>query len=589
MTHIPLLEDLAVIAGLAVLATVLLSRLHLPAVTGLLFTGALIGPHAVGLVSSTETIEMLSEIGVVLLLFTIGLEFSLARIRHIVALVMIGGSLQVGLTVGATVAVATALGEPFGRALFYGFVFALSSTAIVLKALSERRELDAAHGRLIVGTLIFQDLGVVPMMLVIPLLAAPAGSGQAAVGVALALGKAVLVVLATILAARRIVPRILHWVDASNSREVFLLAVLALCIGTSWITSQLGLSLALGAFLGGMIVADTQYGHRAMGDVLPLRDAFVSIFFVSLGMLFDVEVVLAQPVRVGLLLFCFVFVKGLIATIAALFMRFPTRVAWLAGVGLAQFGEFGFVLARIGESSGLVGPEATRPLLAAGIASMVLTPLLLRAAPHITAGERLLAPLAHLLKVRSIDEAGERVQRVSNHVVIVGYGMAGRLVAHALKSCGIECVALELNAETVRAARAAGEPVYYADATSAEALGHAHLERALALVVLINDPQGAVRVIDTARRVAPHVHVLMRTRFVGEREALLRVGATDVVAEEAESGIEVLARLLRWLDVPRETIDRRLDEWSIAMQREDPNRSMRTASDPEADTAEAPP
>jgi CPA2 family monovalent cation:H+ antiporter-2 len=578
VTSIPLLDELAVIAALAVAATVLLSKLHLPAVTGLLVTGVLIGPHAVGLVSSTETIEMLSEIGVVLLLFTIGLEFSLARLKHIVGQVLIGGSLQVGLTVGATVAVATALGEPLGRALFYGFVFALSSTAIVLKALSERRELDAAHGRLIVGTLIFQDLSVVPMMLVIPLLAMPAASGEAAVGVALALGKAALLVVTTIFAARRIVPRILLWVDASNSREVFLLAVLALCIGTSWVTSQLGLSLALGAFLGGMIVADTQYGHRAMGDVLPLRDAFVSIFFVSLGMLFDVNVVLAQPVRVGFLLCSFVFVKGLVATIAALFMRFPPRVAWLAGVGLAQFSEFGFVLARLGESTGLVGSEATRPLLAAGIASMVLTPVLLRAAPHITAGERLLAPLAHLLKVRSIDEAGARVQRVADHVVIVGYGMAGRLVARALKTCGIECVALELNAETVRAARAAGEPVYYADATSPEALGHAHLERARALVILINDAQGALRVVDTARRVAPHVRVLMRTRYVGERAALLRVGATDVVAEEAESGIEVLARLLRWLELPAPMIDLRLGELSIAMQRDDPNRSLRPAT-----------
>jgi CPA2 family monovalent cation:H+ antiporter-2 len=586
VNHIPLLEELAVIAALAVAATVLLSKLRLPAVTGLLFAGALIGPHGVGLVGSTATMDALSEVGVVLLLFTIGLEFSLSRLRHIVGQVLIGGSLQVGLTVGVTLAVASALGEPIGRSLFYGFVFSLSSTAIVLKALSERRELDAAHGRLIVGTLIFQDLSVIPMMLVVPLLGADAQPGDAALQVAIALGKAALVVSATIFAARRIVPRILSWVDGSNSREVFLLAVLALCIGTSWLTSQLGLSLALGAFLGGMVVADTQYGHRAMGDVLPLRDAFVSIFFVSLGMLFDVQVVLAQPLAVGFLLCCFVLIKGLLATIAALFMRFPTRVAWLAGVGLAQFSEFGFVLAKIAESSGVVGPAETSPLLVAGIASMLLTPVLLRIAPHVTAGERLLAPLARLLKVRSIDEAGERVQRVSGHVVIVGYGLAGRLIAAALRTSGIECIALELNAETVRAARAAGEPVYYADGTSAEALGHAHLERARALVLLIHDPQGALRVVDTAKRVAPNVPVLMRTRYVGERAALLHAGVSDVVAEEAESGIEVLARLLHRLEMPRGLIDARLGELSAAMQREDFAGRTPTPSAPKPGDAE---
>jgi CPA2 family monovalent cation:H+ antiporter-2 len=567
VNHIPLLDELAVIAALAVVATVLLSKLQLPAVTGLLITGALIGPHGIGIIDSTAAIEVLSELGVVLLLFTIGLEFSLARLRHIAGQAVLGGSLQVGLTVGATVAVATALGEPLGRALFYGLVFALSSTAIVLKALSERRELDAAHGRLIVGTLIFQDLGVIPMMLIVPLLAPAARAGDAALDIGLALGKAALVVAATIFAARRIVPRVLSWVDASNSREVFLLAVLGLCIGTSWVTSQLGLSLALGAFLGGMIVADTQYGHRAMGDVLPLRDAFVSIFFVSLGMLLDVGVVRAQPVLVAVLLCCFVFVKGLIATLAALVMRFPVRVAWLAGVGLAQFSEFGFVLARIGESSGVVSRADISPLLVAGIASMLLTPVLLRIAPHVTAGERLLAPLAHLLKVRSIDEAGERVRKVTGHVVIVGYGLVGRGIAHALRRSGIDCIALELNAETVRAARAAGEPVYYADGTSAEALGHAHLERARVLVVLIRDPQGALRVVDTAKRVAPQVPVLMRTRFVGEREMLLRAGVSDVVAEEAESGIEVLARLLRRLELPREQIEQHVEALSASMHR----------------------
>ncbi|TKC97151.1 cation:proton antiporter [Polyangium fumosum] len=561
MGHIPLLDEIAVIAALGVLVTVVLSRLSLPTVAGLLFSGALVGPFGFKLVRSIHAIEILAEIGVVLLLFTIGLEFSLARLKSIFRQVALGGIIQVGLTTAVVACVAIALGQPTRRSVFYGFVFALSSTAIVLRALAERRELDAPHGRFIVGTLIFQDLCVVPMVLVVPMLGEGSAGTNMAKDISLALGKATAVVVATIVVARLVVPRALRWVAASRSREVFLLAVLALCVGTAWLTSLAGLSLALGAFLGGMVVADTEYGHRAMGDMLPLRDAFVSVFFVSLGMLFDPRIVLERPLLVLLLLGGFFVAKGLLATIAAIAMRFPARVAWLAGVGLAQFGEFGFVLARLGESAGVVDANATRPLLAAGIASMFFTPVFVRVAPHVTAGQRLLAPLERLIGVRSIDEAdaGE-VHGIADHVVIVGYGVAGKLVARALEACGVSYVVLELNAETVRAARSAAQPVYYGDATSEEALGHAHLEKARALLLLMNDPQAAQRVVDTAKRVAPDVPILMRAHYLLEKPALLRMGATDVVAEEVEGGVEILARLLRWLDVPRNVIDDRVDE-----------------------------
>lgn len=567
MGHIPLLDELAVIAVLGVVVTVVLARLRLPTVAGLLFAGALLGPFGLGMVRSVESIEVLAEIGVVLLLFTIGLEFSLERLKHIFRQVALGGILQVGLTAAVTTGVAVALGEPTSRSVLYGFVFALSSTAIVLRGLTERRELDAPHGRFIVGTLIFQDLCVVPMVLIVPLLAPTASAGNTGVALALALGKAVLVVVATVVIARIVVPRVLSWVDASRSREVFLLAVLALCIGTAWLTSLAGLSLALGAFLGGMVVADTEYGHRAMGDMLPLRDAFVSVFFVSLGMLFDVRVVMDNAVVVTLLLAGFLMAKGFLATLAALAMRFPARVAWLAGVGLAQFGEFGFVLARLAESSGVTDAGTLQPLLTAGILSMFLTPVLVRAAPHVTAGERLLAPLERIIGARGIDDAdtGGRSD-MRDHVLIVGFGVAGKLVAKALGACDIRYVVLELNAETVRTARAGGIPIYYGDATSAEALGHAHAGSARAIVLLMNDPQAAQRVVDTAKRAAPSVPILMRAHYLAEKAALVKMGATDVVAEEVEGGIEILARLLRWLEVPRNVLERRLHEMRESTQ-----------------------
>jgi CPA2 family monovalent cation:H+ antiporter-2 len=501
-----------------------------------------------------HAIEVLAEVGVVLLLFTIGLEFSLERLRNIFQQVALGGVLQVGLTIAVTVGVALAVGEPAGRAVLYGFVFALSSTAIVLRALAERQELDAPHGRMIVGTLIFQDLCVVPMVLIVPLLGAPGQPSAAAMDIAFALAKAALTVIGTLGVARFVVPRILGWVDASRSREVFLLAILALCIGTAWLTSLVGLSLALGAFLGGMVVAETEYGHRALGDMLPLRDAFLSVFFVSLGMLFDVQLVMARPWLIGGLLAGFLLVKGLLATLAAVAIGFPARAAWLAGVGLAQFGEFGFVLVRMAEGDGLISPDASAPLLAAGIISMFFTPLLVRVAPHITAGEKLLAPLERLIGVRGIDEVDDGAS-LSNHVVIVGYGLAGQLTARTLASCGVPYLVLELSAERVRAAKAQGLPLYYGDATSVEALGHAHLSSARALVLLMNDPPAAKRVVDTARRVAPTVPILMRTRYLGERDMLLHIGARDVVAEEVEGAVEIIARILRWSEVPRNVID----------------------------------
>jgi monovalent cation:H+ antiporter-2, CPA2 family len=257
---------------------------------------------------------------------------------------------------------------------------------------------------------------------------------------------------------------------------------------------------------------------------------------------------------VGGLLLGFLVAKGMLATLAAMAMRFPSRVAWLAGVGLAQFGEFGFVLARLAQANKVVDDAAVSPLLAAGIASMFLTPLLVRAAPHITAGERLLAPLERLIGVRSIDEADES-RKLENHVIIIGFGVAGKLAARTLQAAGAPFVVLELNADNVRRGKEMGLPVYYGDATSEEALGHAHLQEARLVVLLMNDQQAAQRVVDMLRRVAPNVPILMRTRYLAEREGLVKMGARDVVAEEVEGAVEVIARLLRSIELPRNVIE----------------------------------
>ncbi len=555
-----LLEEITVIATVSVIVTLLLGRLKLPVVAGLVLSGALVGPKALSLAHDPEAIEVIAEVGVIFLLFTIGLEFSLSRLKNIFRQVALGGLLQVGVTTIVTSLVCLGLDLSFPEAVVYGFVFALSSTALVLRTLGERGELDAPHGRFIVGTLIFQDLCIVPMVLIVPLLANGLDKPETWQAIMFALGKAALVVVLLFATSRKVIPYLFRWVDASRSNEVFILTVLCLCIGTAYLTSLTGLSLALGAFLAGMIVADTDFRHRAMGDILPLRDVFVSFFFVSLGMFFDFQLLAEKPMEVGLLLLAFIGGKGLIAILAASFMRFPPRAAWLAGVGLAQFGEFGFIILQLAIQEGVVVESEIGTLLNAGILSMFLTPLLVYKAPHFTAGERALDPLAKLLRARSAEELEDRTVGHSDHVVVIGYGLAGRLLTNSLSRLKIEAVALEMNSDNVELGRKLGDPVYYADATSEEALGHAHVESCRAIVIMINDNQAIERVISTIARMKVEAPVFVRTQYMRESEKLSHELPVNVVASEVEGGLEILSLVLNQLKIPRNLIVREIDQ-----------------------------
>jgi CPA2 family monovalent cation:H+ antiporter-2 len=555
-----LLEEITVIATVSVIVTLILGRLKLPVVAGLVLSGALVGPKALSLAHDPEAIEVIAEVGVIFLLFTIGLEFSLSRLKNIFRQVALGGLLQVGVTTLVTSLVCLSMNLSIPEAIVYGFVFALSSTALVLRTLGERGELDAPHGRFIVGTLIFQDLCIVPMVLIVPLLINGLDKPETWQAIMLALVKAALVVVLLFAISRKVIPLLFRWVNASRSNEVFILTVLCLCIGTAYLTSLTGLSLALGAFLAGMIVADTDFRHRAMGDILPLRDVFVSFFFVSLGMFFDFQLLAEKPVEVGLLLLAFIGGKGLIAILAASFMRFPPRAAWLAGVGLAQFGEFGFIILQLAIQEGVVIENEIGTLLNAGILSMFLTPLLVYKAPHFTAGERALDPLAKLLRARSAEELEDRTVGHSDHVVVIGYGLAGRLLTNSLSRLKIEAVALEMNSDNVELGRKLGDPVYYADATSEEALGHAHVESCRAIVIMINDNQAIERVISTIARMKVEAPVFVRTQYMRGSEKLQNELPVNIVASEVEGGLEILSLVLNQLQIPRNLIIREVDQ-----------------------------
>lgn len=559
MDLVNFLREVAIVAAAGVVAAVLMAWIRLPAVAGFLLAGALVGPHAFALVEDPKTIGTLAEVGVVLLLFTIGLEFSLERFARIWNMVVIGGGLQIGLTTLVVMGICLALGFNVSQGVFVGFVLAQSSTSIVLQNLSRRREVDTPHGRFIVGAQIFQDLVMVPKMLVIPLLAGRGGDNFA-LDLGWALGKAALMVAAVVTLSRLVIPPIFRRVAAARSREAFLLAILVTCIGTAYMTSMAGLSLALGAFLSGLVIAGSPFGQRAMTDILPLRDLFASLFFLSLGMYFDIQAVLQHPIAVVLVFVGILFGKSLVAALAAMAMRFPARVAVIGGVGMAPFSEMGFVLATMPLAAGLVSPDVLKIIFAAGIPTMFITPLMMALAPSFSAGAALLRPLERILGTRGISQQAERDERISSHVIIAGYGLAGRLLAQSLKATGIRYLILELNAETVRSAREAREPAYYADVTSEEALSHAHIDKARALVLLINDADAVRRTISNAKRISPDLPVYVRAHYLSEQPRLNGAGAHDIVVEELEAGIELMARVLRDSGVPRNVITERVKD-----------------------------
>jgi monovalent cation:H+ antiporter-2, CPA2 family len=552
------LTELVAVFGVAVLVVLVLSRFRLPTIAGFIVAGALIGPSGLELVGhegSNQHIQSLAEVGVVLLLFTIGLEFSLARLRLIWRTIALGGGLQVTLTIAAVLGVGAAARVSVPRGVFFGFLVAMSSTAIVLRALTERRETDAPHGRMIVGVLVFQDMCVIPMMLLVPMLA---GAGGAPIQIAWALGKAVVLVVGTVIVAREVAPRVLSIVARTQQRELFLLSALLACVGIAWLTSLFGLSLALGAFLAGIALADSEYGHQALSEVLPFREAFTSLFFISIGMLFDVRVLMAQPLAVFGLAAAVLVGKALIAAIAAAVIGFPLRVAVLAGVGLAGIGEFSFVLAQAGASYGLLAPGEQQLFVAVSVITVVVTPIAFRLGPHLAAGMSRLRPLEQRLGAYEPAPAASHGEVLSGHVVIAGYGVAGRLLGEALAATEVPYTITELNPETVRAARKRGEVAHYGDITSRENCERLGLPHARELVILINDPDAARRAVSTARRMVPRLPIVVRTKYLADAPRLKELGATDVIAEELETAMEVVARVLRAAGVPRNIISERL-------------------------------
>ena len=557
----PLFEDLLIILLVSVPVAFACLRLKLPMLVGLMLTGIVIGPYGLGWIKELEAIEILAEIGVMLLLFTIGLEFSLNRLREMKKLVLIGGGLQVLLTVGITTAVAIFFGRSFNQALFFGFLVALSSTAIVLKSYIERNEVDSPHGRVGVGILLFQDISVVLMMLIIPILGGK--DSLSFTSVAKNLGGSLLALIVIVLASAFLIPQILRLVGKLRSPEVFLLTVVLLFLGISFATSQFGLSLALGAFIAGMVLAESDYSHQITADILPFRDVFNSIFFVSIGLLLSVGALLENLWNVLLLVVFLLAIKFLIIWAIVRLMGFPQRISVIAAFGLAQIGEFSFILAKAGKGVDLLSGSDYQSFLAASIISMIATPFMISFAP------KLGYFVQNLFKYKPDETDSPKTEEeihltssggLHNHVIIVGYGLNGRNLARVLRSTGISYAVLDLNAETVRKAKAKGEKINYGDSTRREVLHHAHIQEAHALVLAISDPQAARRTVKQAREMNPDLYILVRTRYTSEITELLNLGANEVIPEEFETSIEIFSRVLLCYRIDRLTIENQISK-----------------------------
>jgi CPA2 family monovalent cation:H+ antiporter-2 len=548
------LRDLVIIFTLSIGIVLLSHRLHLPAIVGLLLTGAIVGPYGLRLVHDIEAVESLAEVGVILLLFTIGIEFSLKALLSLKRIVGIAGTVQVGLSILAAFLTARLVGRGEGEAALWGFLVALSSTAIVLKLLGALGEIDSPHGRIAVGVLIFQDLSVVPMMLLIPVLTGREASPWVSFGFVMA--KAIVVVLIVLVGARTVIPLLLHQVVRTRSHELFILSIVVLCFGTAWLTSLAGLSLALGAFVAGILLSESEYGQQALADVLPLRDLFSSLFFVSVGMLFNVQFVAQQLVTILVIVGSILIGKTAIGAAATLAMGYPPRTAVLVGLALAQIGEFSFVLARAGFAAGLIDDMIYQEFVAAAVVTMLATPFLWQAAPLLADWTARRWP--PWLQGHRDEGPPLEVVRLRDHVIVVGYGLNGRNVARTLAAAHIPYVVLEMNPETVRNERRQGTPIYYGDASQEAVLRHAHIHTARVLVVAISDAAATRRVVELARRLNPGVSIIARTRYSQEVAPLVALGANEVIPEEFETSIEIFARVLRHYLVPREDIERQI-------------------------------
>ena len=555
--EIPILKDIVVILGLSIFIILVFQKLKVPSLLGFLLAGIIAGPHAFNLISSRHEVELLSEIGIIFLLFIIGIELSLKGLASMKKMILLGGGVQVGGTILITAAIAYFFGIDINSGIFLGFLFSLSSTAIVLKLFQERGEVTSPHGRITVAILIFQDIIVVPMMLLTPLLAGKAENIWLTIGILLLkiLGVGIVIYLLAIY----VVPRVFKMVVKTKNRELFILTTIVFCFAIAWLTSSVGLSLALGAFFAGLIISESDYSHQATANVLPFREIFISFFFISVGSLLNLKFFFSHIHWILLLIVGVILLKMLIIAFTVILLKYPPRTVFMVVFSIFQVGEFSLLLSTEGLKNGLLGENLYQYFLAISIITMGLTPFIMNYANQLTYYlVRIPIPTAvkHRLNHLRKNAPKEEIQKeaLKDHLVIIGYGINGKNISKAARNTNIPYTIVDLEPEAFQEAKKKEEPITFGDATNPVILKHLNVQEARVVVIAISDPAATKKIIQAVRAFTQTACIIVRTRYVREIEDNIRLGADEVIPEEFETSIEIFSRVLRKYLIPFDEI-----------------------------------
>ncbi len=553
------LQPVLILLATAVLAVVVFRMLRLPPMLGYLLAGVIIGPHALGWISETDETRHLAEFGVVFLMFSIGLEFSLSKLLTMRRIVFGFGTAQVIVSILLVTVIVWMLGLDWRTGLVLGGALAMSSTAIVIKMLAERAELNSTHGRQVIGVLLFQDLAVIPLLIIIPALATEAGSdtNNFSLMLAVAVLKIITVLTFILFLGQKLMRPWFHLVARQKSSELFVLNVLLITLGLAWLTELAGLSLALGAFLAGMLISETEYRYQVEDDIKPFRDILLGLFFITIGMLLDMQVVLENFLWVFVILAALILLK--IVLIAGLSRLFGTdsSVAVRTGMSLAQAGEFGFVLLAQAGAMGLIESSVLQPVLAAMVLSMFIAPFMIECSEPVV--QRFYGS-EWMYRAMQITSIAAQTMVAQNHVIICGYGRSGQSMSRILEQESISFIALDLDPQRIHEAASAGESVVYGDAARREVLIAAGLMRAKVLVISYADTVSALKILRHVQELRPELSVVVRTRDDSDIDLLKEAGATEVVAEIMEGSLMLASHAMMFVDIPTGRILRRIRE-----------------------------
>jgi monovalent cation:H+ antiporter-2, CPA2 family len=540
-----IIKDIVIILVVSLPIIFIFNKLKLPSIVGFLVAGMFIGPFGFQFINEIERIEVMAEIGVILLLFTIGLEVSFAKLLEMKKFFLFVGGLQLLTTILISAAIFMIFGVPINKSIFMGMLISLSSTAIVLKLLSDRNELTAPHGKISLAILIFQDLAIVAMFLLLPILSS---TGELSISKIIFQFLYAFGALAVIFfAARILMPKILYQLARLKMREAFSVGIILLLLGTAYATHSAGLSFAMGAFVAGLIVSESEYSHQVVAEILPMKHVFNSIFFVSVGLLLNFQFVLEFPQALLVVTLSIIVLKSSIIIILIKLIKYPVRIAIISGLMLAQVGEFSFILAQAGQQVDLIDPQFYNAFLASSIFTMLLTPFLFYLAPRIAR------------RFGSLERVPVQIQnntpnKLKGHVVIAGFGVNGKNLARVLKETGIKYVVVEMNPDTVKEELRKGENIIYGDITKDEILIHTNIDEANIIVFAISDPASTRIGLKLAKNHNPKIYSIVRTRYLHEIEELMNLGADNVIPEEFETSLQIFSKVLERYHIPLNVI-----------------------------------